>query len=211
MSQIAIFVEGGGSGKALRRDLREAFDGLLRSQREAARRRGIEFQVVPCGPRGDAYNDFLLAVGESPEAINILLVDAEGPVAEGRSGKPVGSWEHLRRQESWARPEGVDDDRCFLMTQCMEAWLVADAAAVQEHYGQCLAVAALPKRKDVEAIPKGDVLGALEKATSKCPDAYRKSHAFKILRRASPEKVRSAAPECERLFAVLAKAIGASE
>ena len=124
MKEVRIYVEGGddsdNSRTRVRRGFHEFFSGLV----EMARHRRIGWRIIACGSRNTAYSDFQTALGSHPEALNVVLVDAEGPV----KGTP---WQHLRTRDGWAKPSGVTDDHCHLMAQSMEAWLIAEREAMR--------------------------------------------------------------------------------
>ncbi len=91
------------------------------------------------------------------------------------------------------------------MIQLMQAWLVADLEALKKFYGPGFKPRLLGKRKVVEGFDKIEVEKALKEATkntSKGP--YHKTrHASELLKLANVDRVRKAAPACERLFATL--------
>jgi hypothetical protein len=96
------------------------------------------------------------------------------------------------------------------MTQLMESWFVADVKALTGFYGQGFAAGSIPKRKNVEEIPKADVEKALKDATRNTqPGEYHKTrHAPKILESLDPATVRARAPGCDRLLQHLAQTGG---
>ena len=65
-------------------------------------------------------------------------------------------WAHLLARDGWARP-AAGDEHCHLMTQCVEAWLVADRHALREFYGAGFNKHALPAHINVEAVDKRDL------------------------------------------------------
>jgi hypothetical protein len=93
------------------------------------------------------------------------------------------------------------------MVQSMESWFLADKEALQAYYGNDFNVNSLPRRPDIEAIPKRDVLAALENATHLTkPGSYHKTrHGFDILGRIDPTKVREASSFADRLCARLSE------
>ena len=95
------------------------------------------------------------------------------------------------------------------MVQMMEAWLVADVAALERFYGQGFRLNAIPARADVESIDKADLEDALRNATRHTQKgSYHKiRHGAKLLEFLDAATVRSKAPHCDRLFAVLAAKI----
>lgn len=196
-----IYVEGGGGSKALRTECRRGFS-------EFFRRAGLEGKmprVVATGSRRAAYDDLCTALKRRSAARVLLLVDSEGPVAAGD-----GPWAHLRKrvQDQWSRPESAVDDDCHLMVQVMETWFLADESALAKFFGQGFNAGRLPKRRDIEEIPKTDVFTGLEEATrsAKTKGRYRKgAHSFKILALIDPRRVRDRASWAERLLATLAE------
>ena len=80
MTGIAIYMEGGGVGKENRSALRQGMDSFLQSLKEAAREKALRWKLVCCGPRKEAFQGFRNAVRNGDDVVNVLLVDAEGPV-----------------------------------------------------------------------------------------------------------------------------------
>lgn len=197
-----VYVEGGGSGRDLRTRCREGFS-------EFFARRGLEGRrpkVVACGSRGDAFREFCIACRKARDtSVPILLVDSEGAVAAGAS-----AWAHLKAQDGWDKPEEATDNSAHLMVQCMEAWLLADAECLAAFFGQGFNRNALPRRTDVEAIPKNDLLNGLKNATRGCKSkgGYSKGrHSFSILKEVDPELVTRVSPRAQSLIdALLAEA-----
>lgn len=187
-----VFVEGGAQGRPARQ-LRIAFGSFIAKA-------GVErqrFQVIACGSRGDAYNKFNGEVSKGLPAI--LLVDAESSVTA------PGPWQHLRASDGWVRPRGATDDQCHLMVQVMESWFLADADAVESYYGRGFRRQALPQNPNVEQVPTQDVLRGLGGATRRTPKGrYSKGkHAFELLERIDPAKVRAASPYADRFIGAI--------
>lgn len=197
MKGLRIYVEGGGDSRRQKATLRTGFQEFLKPLRDAARARRVRWHVILCGSRQAAYDDYRTALRVHPDSINLLLVDAEGPVVHV-------PWRHLEERDGWENPD-VGDDRCHLMVQVVEAWLVADPEALEEYYGQGFQAGALPGRSDVEAISKADLGAALERASRGTQKGrYRKiAHCADLLARISTRKVRDRARHCERLFATV--------
>ncbi len=116
-----------------------------------------------CGPRREAYEKFLEALQDHPNAFNVLLVDAEEAVKQGKT--PIA---HLRERkgDEWDLT-GVAEEQIHLMVQVMESWFLADKVALQKFYGQGFNLNALPKVRNVEQIAKADLERALDEATRK--------------------------------------------
>ena len=95
------------------------------------------------------------------------------------------------------------------MVQTMESWIVADPDGLAEYYGQNFDRGALPRHADIEAVGKAAAADSLDKATRRTTKGkYRKiQHASELLQRIDPAKVRSRCRHCERLFAMLDRAI----
>lgn len=91
----------------------------------------------------------------------------------------------------------------FWMVELMEAWFLADPDALETYYRNGFKRNSLRQNPLVEEIPKADVMSSLLRATRGTQkDAYHKTkHAPNILGLIDPKKVRSRAPNCERLFA----------
>jgi hypothetical protein len=201
VSEIRLYVEGGG-GKDSKARLRQAFSQFLAEPRVAAHTRGMPLRVVMCGSREDAYRDFMRGVRDHADARVLLLVDSERPVT-------VEPGEHLSTGDGW-NLASIADEQCHLMAQVMESWFLADPEALARFYGQKFGAGQIPKRKNVEEVPKEEVMSSLERAsrnTQRGP--YHKIlHGAPILESLSSERVRSRASHCDRLFASLQEAIG---
>ncbi len=200
---IRIYVEGGGDNNLNRSKLREGFNTFLNDLIVLARdTEGVEWGGVrACGSRGDAYEDFRIAVQTNPDAFNVLLVDSETPVEDLAS-----PWKHLKKASGkWNCPAGVSDEQCFLMVQCMETWLIADHAALRRFYGKGFQEAALPRNPKVEEVPKKSVEAALKKATAATTagEYHKTKHGLNLLKELDTPTVRKAAPSCDRLFTTL--------
>ena len=120
----------------------------------------------------------------------------------------VGPWDHLQKrpEDQWPRPEEASDGQCHLMVQCMESWFLADNAALEAYFGQGFNDKALPKREDIEAISKADVLSGLRNASRQTATKGRYdkgSHSFAILALLDPQLVRRASSHADRLLTVL--------
>jgi uncharacterized protein DUF4276 len=195
--EIRIYVEGGGDRSDTKAAIRDGFNGFLRPLRDLAQQRGIRWALVVCGTRRKAFESFKIAIGQYPDALNVLLVDSESRVS-----RPP--WEHLRNEDGWD-VAGFSDSQCHLMVHTVEAWLVADPTALAEFYGQGFLQKALPKRADVEEIDKDTLSRSLDRATRKSRKGpYHKIwHCSDLLKRLMQERVRARARHCDLLFATL--------
>ncbi|HUU69693.1 MAG TPA: DUF4276 family protein [Planctomycetota bacterium] len=189
-------MEGGGEGMA-RAALREGFCVFLGELRDRARRKRMEWSVIPAGSRNDAYQAFRAACQQRPQIINVLLVDAEGVVV----GSPK---DHVCNSNRWERSVFTDDN-CHLMVQLMESWFLADLPALSSFYGPDFREGQIPRTNDVEAIGKDRVLTALGEATRSTQQGqYSKTrHAPRLLKCIRHSQVLPRARHCERLFVTL--------
>jgi hypothetical protein len=155
--------------------LRSGFNRFLSQLIESARTNKVGFQLI--AGKATAKDDYRTAQRVHPNANNILLLDSEGP-------------------------DPPREDYVFWMVQLMEAWFLADPEALASYYGDGFVRNALKTNPQVEEIPKADVLECLQQATRNTQKRryHKTAHAPQILERIDPEKVRKAAPECERLF-----------
>jgi hypothetical protein len=193
MVTTKLYVEGGGDSKALRIECRRGFSEFLKKAGLAGRMP----RIVACGGRQNAYESFRVAVERtSIPSLPLLLVDAEEAV-EGED-----PWEHLRHRDRWERPSAARDDQCHLMVQCMEAWFLADRAALEHHFGQGFRATALPANPRVEEIPKTDLIEGLDRAARGAAHGrYAKGdQSFRILAHLDPAKVEAAAPYARRFL-----------
>lgn len=187
MTDIAIYVEGGGDSAGGRALLRQGFDALLERQKTAARARRIGWKLVPCGSRNATFDRFQHAAKTQDSEIVALLVDAEAPVA---NATPAGRVGHLSRRDRWALEDAAAE--CIhLMTQCMEAWIIADAETLDGYYGKAFRGAALPRRTVLDDEPKDSLYSALNAATKDTSKGtYSKiKHASELLKRVRPAVV----------------------
>ncbi len=133
-----IYVEGGGPSDADQAPCRRGFHALLEKCGYDPR----SFQIIACGSRDETAKDFRKAHDEAIKqfrasggkgllAFVAMLVDSEDPVAD--ITKPCA---HLnaRTVDKCNCPSDASDQQVFLMTTCMETWIVADRANLQKHY-----------------------------------------------------------------------------
>lgn len=188
-----LYVEGGGEGPRLDTQFRQAWQQFLKQAGLAGRMP----KVVRGGGRLQTFDMFKTAVS-SPRGgeIPVLLVDSEGPVADGNS-----AWEHLKARDAWQRPAGVDDDQAFLMVQVMETWFLADRAMLRTYFGAAFRENALKDWPQLEAVPKATVYEALDKATAGCAKRYAKGKlSFELLGKLNPSLVEPVCPHARALL-----------
>lgn len=197
VTEVRIYVEGGGDGKESKAQLRQGFSQFLNDLRNVARSKGIRWQIIACGPRNAAFRNFQHALEDHPHAFNVLLVDAEAPV----NGPPL---KHLNYRDGW-RTSGLADEQCHLMVQIMEAWLIADVETLRRFYGQGFNSNHIPNNPNVENISKQTLVSALKVATQNTTkgEYHKIRHGPKILAQLNVSKVRNAATHCDRLFNTL--------
>jgi len=189
MVDFLVVIEGGGTSRAEQAPLRKGFKALF----DRVRGEKPKPRIVCAGGRGEAFKDFTSATNADSTAICLLLVDSEGPV--GSSPSP---WDHVARRQGdgWQRPEGATDEQLHFMVESMETWLVADTGALETYYGVELKKTKLPRRRNLEDVPKLDLMAALTAATehARTKGKYQKSHGFDLVGKIDPEKVRVACP-----------------
>ena len=193
VGEIRIYVEGGGDSKDSRAAVRQGFRIFFDQLVEKARKRRIKWQVIACGGRDQAHDDFETALKTHQEAFNVLLVDSEGEVQqEART--------HLRVRDGWPLAT-ASSEQCHLMVQMMEG-IIADTDALDRFYRQGFNVGAIPRNPDVERIRKEDIERGLENATrpTKARRYHKIQHGPKILAMLNVAMVRRAAPHCQNLF-----------
>jgi len=194
---VHIYVEGGGDAGSTKAACREGFKTLFEGIPVPA----TSFRVVASGGRLKAYRNFCDALQRHAGEIVLLLVDSERPVTANAS-----PWTHLSGSpDNWARPAGCNDDQAHLMVQMMEAWFMADIDALARYYGQRFLRNSLPRRYNIEAIPKVQLIQALEHASRNTTKRryHKTQHSFTILKLIDPAKVRERSAHAERLFMLL--------
>lgn len=200
MRKIRIYCEGGGDGRETKNALRLGFEAFLKEIKDQARLKKIKVEIIPCGGRLRAYDNFRTALSTHRDSFNVLLVDAEAPITPSAQNP----WQHLKERDGWDSMSCAGE-QCYLMVQAMEAWLIADLDALKKFYGQGFNANPIPKNPNVEEIAKDRLEAILKKATSKTqPGEYHKiRHGAKLLARIDRNKVRRASQHCDRLFTTL--------
>ena len=197
MTEIRIYVEGGGDSADTKQFLREGFSYVLEGAKLQGKRKAHTLAYCDVRRKGAAIDAFKIAIRQHAQAFNVLLVDSESAVQ-------TTPWRHLQGRGEWGE-EHPHDDHCQFMTQAMEAWFVADIEALSQFYGQGFRSNAIPGYADVEQIAKDDLEPCLKNAThDTAKGEYHKGrHAWKLLKIIDPNKVRRASRHCKRLFDTL--------
>jgi Domain of unknown function (DUF4276) len=196
---VRIYIEGGGDQRAASAELRRGFAEFFRKVVPEKR----QPKPIAGGSRHSTFDQFRIALARHKGDVVLLLVDAEGPVAEAAT-----PWAHLKLHDGWDPPEGATDDQAHLMVQCMETWFLADKDALVSYYGQGFLTNALPRRHDIETIAKAEVFRVLERATknTRTKGSYNKvAHAGSLLASVNPAKVCLASRHAWLLCAVLSR------
>lgn len=204
MNGIAIYMEGGGKGHSTKAALRQGMDAFLQPLKDAARKKELHWKLVCCGPRNEAFQRFQSAVNNRDDAVNVLLVDAEGPVNQAPR-------RHLRDRDGW-NLSFTGENTVHLMVQTMETWIVADPEALSEYYRQDFRANKLPNATNLETVPKADIESSLRTATEKTrKGCYQKiKHASDLLKQIDVERVKNRCRHCRRLFDKIGQIINAA-
>jgi hypothetical protein len=199
VKEVRIYVEGGGDSKNTKALIRQGFSQFFKSLVELARSKKIKWNIIICGSRNNAFEDFKNALKDHPDAFNVLLVDAEAPVTQ------ESPWQHLKLTDNWDKPPGVDDSQCHLIVQAVEAWFIADIETLKKFYGKNFKENAIPRNSNVETIDKDNLEPSLKAASSKTTkgEYHKINHASKLLELLDVDTVRQASPYCDRLFTTL--------
>lgn len=201
MSSIGIYMEGGGDSRNGRAALRMGMDEFLSSAKNRARALSWRWKLACWGGREAAFQRFRTAVKKKEHDLTLLLVDAEAPVF-----KPAK--QHLADRDKWDT-QFAPESNFHLMAQTMETWMVADPDALAEYYGKGFRATALPRRPDLESVPKKDIERRLERATQNTKKGrYHKiHHASALLTRLNADTVRARCSHCGRFLQTLEETI----
>ena len=177
-------------------------DSFLQPIKESAREKALRWKLVCCGPRKEAFQGFRNAVRNGDDSVNVLLVDAEGPVNQSAR-------DHLRSGEDNWDLDFASEDAVYLMVQAMEAWIVADPETLASYYGQGFRRRGLPRAANLERVSKTDLARGLEEATERTRKGrYHKiKHASDLLKRIDASKAKNRCPHCKMLFEKLGQII----
>jgi hypothetical protein len=196
--RLRIYVEGGGDAGSTKAACREGFRRFFQNLGNLKQNP----TVIASGGRFKAFQNFCDALARNTDEFILLLVDAERPVS-------TDIWPHLgAAPDAWRKPDSATDEQPHLMVQSMEAWFVADREALAKYYGRGFRIKSLPSRQDVEAIPKDDLVSALQWATRDTTkgEYHKTAHAYTLLGLIAPAKVRKKSRHAERFFDVLSRA-----
>lgn len=72
VTEIRLYIEGGGNTKNTKALLRSGFSQFFQSFITKARDRKIRWNITVCGSRNDTYRDFTNALIDYPDACNLL-------------------------------------------------------------------------------------------------------------------------------------------
>lgn len=190
MVKVTIFVEGGGYSN-LNAKCRQGFS-------EFFRKLNIKASVIACGDRRNAYNSFSIGLKNSKNnEYCLLLVDSEAPITHS------SVWQHvlLREGDKWQKPDNASEEHLHFMTECMEAWFMADKKVLADYYGKDFNQNALSKNSNIENISKQDLYTTLNNATRHTnKGGYSKGgHSFEILSKIDAHKVINSCSYAKRL------------
>ena len=193
---ILIFVEGGGNEPTIKAKCRNGFAEYCKRIPNLRRVPSI----VACGGRDQAFKRFRTAVEDGRNGdVFVLLVDSEGPV------NAATAVEHLTSSDQWNFPR-LRQHRVFLMVQAMEAWFLADRAALEQFYGHSFRANSLPgSAANIETIRKEDLEPSLKRAsrdTSK-GEYHKTKHGFALLALIDPARVENSSPYAAALHQLL--------
>ena len=201
MVRAIIYLEGGASGpKSKILDIRceRAFHRLLDRMGFSGRKP----RLVACGGRDDVYRSFYRALRSSVNRYVAMWIDSEEPMDDIEK-----AWKHLAEVTTvgaWEKPDDAADNQVLFMTTCMETWIVADRAALREHYKQNLNENPLPHPSGFESQQRHDVQHSLETATKYCKNAYAKGkRSFDIFEKLDPAVLLQHLPSFGRIARIL--------
>jgi hypothetical protein len=192
-AEIRIYYEGGPS-------LRPGFDEFFRALKNRASERRCGFRLI--SGRATSSSDFGIAIKSHTNAWNILLQDSEGPDTGNLSAS-------LCQRMGWDQSHA---DSVFWMVEMMESWFHAHKNNLEKFYGGGFKINALKPNPNVEQIAKKDLENGLKAATNDTQKGNyfdnKTSHGPRLLALINPDRVRAAAPNCEKLFQAVLRRLG---
>lgn len=199
VKEIRVYIEGDTTqkGKFNTISLREGFNYFFRELIEKAKAKNITLRLILCGSKYETFKDFLNAAKVYEDSFVLFLIDSDAPIDEDETPKSF-----LQKQNPLWHLQDAEENQCHLMIQVMESWFFADKDKLAEFYGQNFNRGALARNRNIERIPKADVESGLANATRNTQkgEYHKTRHGAKILELINPQKVRAAAPHCEKLF-----------
>jgi hypothetical protein len=195
VSNVVIFIEGGGTFEKEKRILRAGFDSFFQPLKRLAAERGKSFRLVACGGRDEAFRAFENERKFEEETHCLLLIDSEEVLDDGVKAQLA------QRERHWNLTTVPEGD-LHVMTTTMETWIIADLNALRTFYGQHFAQNRLPVHNNLEKVSKQDVWRDLAAATqnSQAGIYHKMRHAPKLLSRMDSTTVRQRCSHCNRLF-----------
>jgi len=189
--EVFIYFEGD-------RLLKSGFDQFFRELHDRAQEKRWKIHFVY--GKNNPERDFRLGIQRHPGALNVLLKDSEGPYSQNAAAEICRKNGLGKFHAAWI----------FWMVEMMEAWFFADKGALRRFYGATLKESALIANPRVEQIGQKDLKASLHEATKNTDKGdyfdHKATHGSKLLELLNPGLVRTAAPNCRKLFdAVLAR------
>jgi Domain of unknown function (DUF4276) len=202
VKEIRLYIEGDTKqkGKFNTISLREGFNHFFSELINKAKDKNVAFRLIMCGSKYETFKDFLNASKSYEDSFVLFLLDSDDFVGENETAKSF-----LQKQNLNWHLQAVEENQCHLMVQMMESWFFADKDKLAEFYGQNFNRNALGRNKNVEKIAKADVESNLTRATEHTQkgEYHKTRHGAKLLELINPQKVRAAAPHCDKLFTTI--------
>ena len=192
VTAIRLYIEGDS-------ELRPGFIHFFGRQIKQAGEMGIRFEVRLTGSTEKTLGAFLIANHENPDDLNVCLIDSDRS-EDGTLWQEL--LQHKAQHPRWRRLRKPDREQAHWMIQAMEAWFLADREALRRHFGSRLRERQIPNSNAEEVSNPKRVL---RRASASRPERryHETRDAPELLRRLNIEKVRQAAPACERLLRTL--------
>ncbi len=206
VKEIRIYIEGDTKHKGKNTDitLRQGFNSFFRELVDKAKSKNMTLRPITYGSKFETFKKFLDGKREYQNTFVLFLLDSDAPIDEDETPKSF-----LQKQNPLWHLQEAEENQCHLMVHLMESWFFADKDKLAEFYGQNFNRNALTKNANVEKIKKSDVENHLANATKNTQkgEYHKTKHGAKLLEIINPQKVREAAPHCERLFQIISEKI----